>query len=416
MACSEPQGIQVYRGAAAVVHAADVHYQPAVDKHPNVVVAQKFKVLARHVLELGLHLHGHAVVVVCPVAALAAAVNARKAAGDGIVIGVRDCLFVVQELEVVYEEHASAGVACGFAGVAVHLGAPNAVVVEYKGHVAACGVGVAPAVFDGEGFGNKPAVQILGIFALAFPVKTLVADGHAVWPQSGQDHAVDYRLAIVIAAAGLVAIAALGALGRGIGPAQVIVVAAKVTADAVAAARCGAAQFCGAGLGVVFFGVAVRAVVPVEHHHGQVFYGAVPQYTRVGRTEFGGVGLERANPNGIAFGEDAVDGDFVVDGNGGFLDAHHAVILVADGLLKIKHGGLFECDVRLEPPAIIVDLLHDGGGIAVHVNNGGRVGPWCHEKYGLAFPGCRRGLVVVVSPWLSLQACCEGKPEGKPHG
>ena len=64
LAFDESKGVEIDGTANLGVLAADIHDEPVVDEHPHIVVAVELEVLALHVFELGLNLHGETKVMV----------------------------------------------------------------------------------------------------------------------------------------------------------------------------------------------------------------------------------------------------------------------------------------------------------------------------------------------------------------
>ena len=131
LALGEPERVEVHGSEFLGVLPTDIDHQAVVDEHPHVVVAVEFKVLAGHVFELRLDLHGEPEVVVALVAA------------QGIVVDVLYGTRLVEPAEVVEEEQPA------FLAAVVPLAEPEAVVGQFEFQVAAGGVGVLLAVCAG---------------------------------------------------------------------------------------------------------------------------------------------------------------------------------------------------------------------------------------------------------------------------
>ena len=169
--------------------ATDIHHELVVDEHPYVIVAQEFKVLARHIFELGLNGHGEAVVVI------SVSVFFRK---DAVVVRVRNRLRRIQVLEIIQQEHAAVVefVPPGYV-ILVYFGKPESCAIQRNIQVAAGTVGQRVAIgVDGQGFRNEPVVQVFGVFAVFG--EGICSDGNAVGTKFRLDHAFSNSVAVVL--------------------------------------------------------------------------------------------------------------------------------------------------------------------------------------------------------------------------
>ena len=306
--------------------AADIHHQLVVDEHPHIVVAQEFKVLARHVFEGGLDLHGKAVVV-RPIVR-----------GNIVVHGVRHGTGRIEELEVVQEEKTS------FRAFRIFLAEPESVVGQGKFKVTTGGVGVAIAGGIGcDNFGQEPVAEVFCNFAVAREVCS--RNRNAVGAQFSFDHALHNLVTIVVLAS---------------------------TGTEILA--------CGAGLGLGVFFVAAIAMQPVEHHDRELLDGAVAEFAGEFRIEFGFAVLGTHNPDGIGNLQQGIQLDFLFHGDFFLGGAFGTDMQVTDGLLE-RNKGVFggQYGAVFEPAA--VGTTHRSGivGLAVQHDDHTRIAPRSEE-------------------------------------
>ena len=350
------------------VLSADVHDEAVVDEHPHVIVAKEFEVLAGNVFERCLDLHRKAVVVPFAVG------------GDVVVERVLDGVFGIEVLEVVEQEEAA------FGALVVFLPKPEAVVVKIQFDGATGRVGVFLAVLLGHDLRQEPVVQMFR--DLAFFGEVRCADRDSVWSKIFFDHALHVALRRVAPGASARAEVVAGGVHR-----------AKIRVEVLGAVgirrRHGRIAAVDRSLDVA---IALGAMQPVEHHHGELFRRAVTQNAWVffvnrccGSDFFTGL-----DPDGVGFGCSAVERK--QDALScwiyfGVMDI--AYIVVADGLLEVNlERSLRRGDSCFKPAAIVLDGGHVDRIAARNVENCRCVCPGGEEAD--QFSG-RRGWARIIS-------------------
>ena len=323
LAFDKPEGVEIHGAAHFGVLAADIHDEPVVDEHPHVVVALEFEFLSADVFELGLELHGEAEVV------------EATASVQVVVEDILDGLCGVEVFEVIQEEETL------FRAAAVLLAEPVTLVVELEFEVAAGGVRVLLACSVLANLDRlEPVVKPVGHMAV-FGEVAGVALGHTVWAECLLHHAKHGLAAGALAAT-----------------------ASEVVTDEVdKVVENGILGCVATGPGRLVY-VAVAAVQPVEHHHGDDAVRALSEDTRVFRVDLGLAVLEALDPECVAQGGDAIEHDFAAYGESpgsDFFVTFGTHVHVADGLLEADpevRG--FLVGFCFEPAAVVLNCGHDG--------------------------------------------------------
>ena len=322
----QSESIQLDLSFLGLMLAADIHHKLIVNKHPHIVVAQEFEVLALHIFELGLECHGKAVVVGSVLFGI-----------DVVVHRVRDLARRIRRikiLEIVQEEQPL------FGAIGILLSEPETVFgqVEFQLTASGVGVGIAGGIL-GNHFGNEPVIKVVGQLTVAREIGR--TDRNPVRAQLRFDHPLHDAVSVILFTS---------------------------ACTEVLASRTGLAR------GILF--VAIATVQPIEHHDRKFLDRAVSQFTRELRRKFGIAIHGRKNPYGIGNGENGIKLDFIFYRNIFLGDTILTDIVATNRLIEINIGVLGSKDSLVLKPSTI--SFGDGGhiiGLATQHNRNTRIGP-----------------------------------------
>ena len=305
------QGIQVHGTGHLTMLTTDIHHQPVVDEHPDVIIAIEVEVLARHVFKRCLDLHGEAEVVTATI----------MSCRSRIVIGIRNGLRFVEILEIIQQEHT---IFIDFVtlrnGISRYFCKPETFVIHRNVKVAASHVGVLIAlVVCGENFGQEPVSQMFG--NLAIFGERCCRNRDAVFAEDRFNHA------------------AHGATAT----------ATRTEVSAHAVFR----------VSVSTFAIALVAMQPVKHHDREFFQRAVTQNAcgALG-IDFWGTFLVTLDPNGVTQGSHGIEADFSCSSRFNLGKAFGANKVAANRLLKIDVQIFGSINRGNKPTAILVHGGH----------------------------------------------------------
>ena len=265
LARREVERIQVDSLSDFLVLATDIDDELVVDEYPDVIVAIEFKVLALDVDELGLDLHGEAVVVVT---------RDVVATAEGVVMRVFYGLCAIEPAEVIEQEETA------FRAFVIFLTEPETIIGKREFQVAAGDVRVCIYAVVVKDFGEEPIVKVGGVRAAGFR-EVLRSHGNSVRAELLFDHSRHWCSLAAVRA-------------------KVFACAYAEHRDAAhvkACAACAAIAIAEAVLGTV--GVH-GSVVPVKHHDRENLREAFAKDAWIVCMNFGSAVLVSDYPDGIA--------------------------------------------------------------------------------------------------------------------